>query len=57
MASRSRRNNIWSAFFLVLLFVGGFCVMGFWQTYDIKCDFGKQWVFTTFPLQYMCRAM
>jgi hypothetical protein len=57
MAIRRNRSNIWSGVFLVLLFAGGFCVMGFWQSYDIQCTYGKQWTFTTFPPQYLCRAM
>ena len=57
MKNRGRRNNQWSALFFVMMIVGGFCVMGFWQTYQIKCDFGKQWTFTAaFPPQYMCIA-
>ena len=56
MRYKGRRNNQWSALFFVMMIVGGFCVIGFWQTYQIKCDYGKQWVFAKLPPQYECIA-
>jgi hypothetical protein len=31
---------------------GGFCAIGFWQTYDIKCP--RVWVWKNFPPHYVC---
>jgi hypothetical protein len=42
----------------VLMIVLGFCAVGYWQTYDLKCNFGtKQWTWTTFPPQFKCPAL
>ena len=55
MVAVSKRPNIWFAGFFILMLVGGFCVIGYWQTYDIKCGGARAvWVWTKAPPQFEC---
>jgi len=52
---RVRRSNRWFVILLVLMFVGGICAVGFWMTYDLKCNYGtREWTFNKLPPQFVC---
>ena len=36
--------------------VGGFLVIGYWQSYDIKCVTGREWSWKQMPPQFVCKA-
>jgi hypothetical protein len=44
--------------FVVAMVIGGLCVVGYWQTYDIKCGaFGngnRTWTWTQLPPKFKC---
>jgi hypothetical protein len=53
-----RQNNRFFVIMFVLMIVGGFCAVGYWQTYDLKCTYGtKQWTFAAFPPQFKCPSL
>jgi hypothetical protein len=57
LATRSSRNNAWSALLLVAMLGAGFCVIGYWKTYDLSCLYGTEWKWSTFPPQFVCRQV
>jgi hypothetical protein len=56
MATRTQRGNVWFVVMLVLLIGGGFLVIGYWQSYDIKCRTEREWSWSQKPPQFVCRA-
>ena len=55
MPDRMKRNNIWFVVLFILMVGGGFCAIGFWQTYDLKCGgLKREWVWNTAPPKFQC---
>jgi len=55
MADRARQNNVWFVVLFILMVAGGFCAIGFWQTYDMNCQgLKKTWVWTSAPPKFQC---
>jgi hypothetical protein len=52
---RARRSNRWFVLLFILMVVGGVCVIGYWQTYDIKCGSQQvKWEWKKVPPQFVC---
>jgi hypothetical protein len=55
MATRTQRSNAWFVIMIAVLVVAGICVIGYWQSYDIKCAGGqKEWNWKQVPPQFVC---
>ncbi len=57
MGDPVRRNNFWFVVLFVLMIAGGLCIIGYWQTYDLRCGYGKAvWTWNVFPPKFQCPA-
>jgi hypothetical protein len=56
VASRNRRNTLWYSVLLVVMVSFGFVLIGYWQTMDLECAYAREFSFTRFPPQYVCRT-
>jgi len=56
MATRTQRSNAWFVIMFVIMIAVGFLVIGYWQSYDIKCVTGKDWSWTQVPPQFVCKS-
>lgn len=56
MVDRNKRNSVWFVVLFVAMITFGVCSIGWWMTYDLKCQQGQPvWVWTRFPPQFECR--
>jgi hypothetical protein len=56
VVTRSSRNSVWFYALLALTFVGGFCLIGFWQSFDVNCSgAARAWVWIHIPPHFECR--